>query len=454
MMRFLAKRGTGGLVAAVVLWGALAACSPTEGDDGLFDPVETTNDDYDAAVFVDVGNNPITMDAANYDNTNGLDIVVVNLLDDANAFNGSISLLTNDGSANFTETRIDIAPFATIVKFLELDSGNWDIAVLVNDEDDPHVWICTDPSGGCPSPSTFGLEGVAAQMKRVNFDDDTSVNDLLLTIPSADQIVAIRGDGFGGYTLITPTTVANSPGKFAVGFFDVDANLDVAILRPFNNDAIVLAGDGAGGFPTEIATPAFNIHPIAITAMDLDGDMDGTNESFAVALDPTNEVQVLANNALGSGIFTAVTVKVDDNPEFLLAGDFDTESNDNDLFLMHGKSNFVGYLRGDGAPTPGYTKNLVTVSRDPFAAASGFLTNSGNLDVVVASREHRAVTILAGNGSGSFSRTQIGFTATTTFPIVVPTSLNFSCSPDKSDLLFLQPFSDRVVILKNKNNCP
>ena len=67
MMRFLAKRGTGGLVAAVVLWGALAACSPTEGDDGLFDPIETTNTDYDAAIFVEVGNNPITMDAADYD---------------------------------------------------------------------------------------------------------------------------------------------------------------------------------------------------------------------------------------------------------------------------------------------------------------------------------------------------------------------------------------------------
>ena len=449
MMRFLAKRGTGGLVAAVVLWSALAACSPTEGDDGLFDPVETTNDDYDAAVFVDVGNNPITMDAANYDNTNGLDIVVVNLLDDANAFNGSISLLTNDGSANFTETRIDIAPFATIVKFLELDSGNWDIAVLVNDEDDPHVWICTDPSGGCPSPLTRPLPGIAAQMKRVNIDGGAIENDLLLTIPSTGQIVAILSDGAGTYSdPPVETDVANSPGKFAVGFFDVDANLDVAILRPFNNDAIVLAGNGAGGFPTEIAIPAFNIHPIAITAMDLGGDLDGTNESFAVALDPTNEVQVLANN--GAGNFTAVTVKVDDNPEFLLAGDFDSVGSE-DLILMHGKSNFVAYLKGTGSlPTPGYTKNLVTVSRDPFAAASGFLTNSGNLDVVVASREHRAVTILAGNGSGSFSSTQIGFTATTTFPIVVPTSLNFSGS-GKSDLLFLQPFSDRVVILKNTN---
>ncbi|MCH8887452.1 MAG: hypothetical protein IIC13_12755, partial [SAR324 cluster bacterium] len=198
---------------------------------------------------------------------------------------------------------------------------------------------------------------------------------------------------------------------------------------------------------------AFNIHPIAITAMDLDGS--GTNESFAVALDPTNEVRVLANN--GTGNFTAVTVKVDDNPEFLLAGDFDSVGSE-DLILMHGKSNFVGYLRGTGSlPTPGYTKNLVTVSRDPFAAVAGDVTGSTALDVVVASREHRAVTILAGNGSGSFSRTQIGFTATTTFPIVVPTTptnLNFSCSPDKSDLLFLQPLSDRVVILKNKNNCP
>ena len=155
-------------------------------------------------------------------------------------------------------------------------------------------------------------------------------------------------------------------------------------------------------------------------------------------------------------VATAVTVKVDDNPEFLLAGDFDSVGTE-DLVLMHGKSNFVAYLKGTGSlPTPGYTKNLVTVSRDPFAAVAGDVTGSTALDVVVASREHRAVTILAGNGSGSFSRTQIGFTATTTFPIVVPTTptnLNFSCSPDKSDLLFLQPLSDRVVILNNKNNC-
>ncbi|MEE8434170.1 MAG: hypothetical protein V3S64_05220, partial [bacterium] len=94
MSGFIGKLGkgrAGGLVAAVVLWAALAACTPTEGDDGLFDPVTTTNTDYEDADFVSVGNNPITMDAANYDNTNGLDIVVVNLLDGNNEFNGSIS---------------------------------------------------------------------------------------------------------------------------------------------------------------------------------------------------------------------------------------------------------------------------------------------------------------------------------------------------------------------------
>ncbi|MCH8077095.1 MAG: hypothetical protein IIC64_14915, partial [SAR324 cluster bacterium] len=360
MMRFLAKRGTGGLVAAVVLWGALAACSPTEGDDGLFDPVETTNDDYDAAVFVDVGNNPITMDAADYDNTNGLDIVVVNLLDDANAFNGSISLLTNDGSANFTETRIDIAPFATIVKFLELDSGNWDIAVLVNDEDDPHVWICTDPSGGCPSPLTRPLPGIAAQMKRVNIDGGAIENDLLLTIPSTGQIVAILSDGAGVYTQVE-TDVSGKPTKFTTGEFNADVNLylDVAILRPSNNDAIVLAGDGLGGFPTTIATVTLLSNLVAITAMNLDGD--STNESFAVASDTANEVRVQANDVSGTGSFTAVITKVDENPGFLLAGDFDGEGSD-DLILMHGKSNFVGYLKGTGSlPTPGYTKSEVTV---------------------------------------------------------------------------------------------
>ena len=61
------------------------------------------------------------------------------------------------------------------------------------------------------------------------------------------------------------------------------------------------------------------------------------------------------------------------------------------------------------------------------------------------------MTSLYGTGSGSFSHTQIGFTAPTTFPIVGPTSLNFSASTTKSDLLLLQPFSDRVVILTNTN---
>ena len=182
--------------------------------------------------------------------------------------------------------------------------------------------------------------------------------------------------------------------------------------------------------------------------MDLNGT--GLNESFAVVSDTANELRVLANDQVGG--FLAVTYSVDKNPGFLLADDFDGVGNDNDLILMHGKSNFISYFEGDNAlPTPAYSKTLVTVSRDPFAAAAGDVTGTTALDVVVASQEYRAVSILANNGSGSFSYSVIGFTATPTFPLLVPPAFNFSTSTTKSDLILLQPCSDRVVILTNTN---
>ena len=65
---------------ALLAVAAIAACSPTEGDDGSFVAEKTTNTDFSAAQFVTVGNEPITMAE---DSGTPLRLAVVNRLGNA-----------------------------------------------------------------------------------------------------------------------------------------------------------------------------------------------------------------------------------------------------------------------------------------------------------------------------------------------------------------------------------
>ena len=79
-------------------------------------------------------------------------------------------------------------------------------------------------------------------------------------------------------------------------------------------------------------------------------------------------------------------------------------------------------------------------------AVGQFTSPDSDPDMAVAESDKRALGIFAGNGTGGFSRTVIGFSSKVTFPTVV----NIDAA-NQDDILLLQPNSDRLVVLLNVN---
>ncbi|MEE8394405.1 MAG: VCBS repeat-containing protein, partial [bacterium] len=89
---------------------ALAGCAPTPARDFSHPTQETTNGDFAAALIVPVGNKPMTVATADFDNDGFLDIAVTNQLaytadpaDPALAgAPGTLTVLLNDGLGGFS----------------------------------------------------------------------------------------------------------------------------------------------------------------------------------------------------------------------------------------------------------------------------------------------------------------------------------------------------------------
>jgi hypothetical protein len=133
-------------------------------------------------------------------------------------------------------------------------------------------------------------------------------------------------------------------------------------------------------------------------------------------------------------------VDIESGPEALIVGDFTGVPSV--VVVNRGKEN-ISFLAGDGGGGFGYVK--LGSTKDPFDLAKGHFDVAAPLDVVTAELSKRVLGVYAGNGTGAFFRTQIGFPT----QITQPTPVNYCGSATNDDLLLVESFSDAVMLLCN-----
>jgi hypothetical protein len=163
------------------------------------------------------------------------------------------------------------------------------------------------------------------------------------TLPGLEQLETRLVPAFFG-TAATYGAGAN-PGVVAVGDFDEGGFPDLAVTNQNDGTVSVLISDGAGGFPTTSATLQLGGTPEGIATADLnkDGHLD-----LAVA-NNNGFVQVALGN--GNGTFQTTNLFLGGIPDFVAIGDFDQDGNP-DLavaqFDIGGFAGAVTVLRGNG----------------------------------------------------------------------------------------------------------
>ncbi|MBV8555317.1 MAG: VCBS repeat-containing protein, partial [Planctomycetaceae bacterium] len=206
-----------------------------------------------------------------------------------------------------------------------------------------------------------------------------------------------------------PNPVGINPVSSVSGDFNRDGALDVVTADEGSNDVTILLGNGDGTFQTPRTFPA-GVDPIAVTADDFNGD--GRLDLAVVDQGDPNTgqgrgVSILLGN--GDGTFQApVLYDAGITPTSIVAGYFEGADHPLDLAVAGTGSNGVSYvsiLQDDGFG--GFHLSQMFALGDAVAlpksiVAGDFEGADRPLDLAVANSGSNNVSILLGNGDGTF----------------------------------------------------
>jgi hypothetical protein len=248
---------------------------------------------------------------------------------------------------------------------------------------------------------------------------------ILLALSAAANAQFTPGPG-------SPTSVnISNPSSVAVGDFNRDGKLDLAVANWGNKTVTVLLGDGTGGFQKNhlqivpgigLQFPA-GTYPYSVVVGDFnaDGLLD-----LAVANGGDNTVTILEGN--GGGGFLAAPgspFQVGSFPYSLAVGYFQTASGNfiDDLAIGNQGSNNVSMLYGYMSPGtigPGPLGPLnppFPTGTDPVSVVTADFNLDGKPDLAVANADSNSITLLLGTGEGGFTTAPFGLVLASSYPL-------------------------------------
>ena len=227
----------------------------------------------------------------------------------------------------------------------------------------------------------------------VSFLDTSNSNQVLAA--------ATLTPGTAGLNLIPSTLPEFSPTSVAVGDFNGDGIPDLAISE-FGID--IDLGNGDGTFQARVLAPGLlpYIEFIAVGDFNGDGKLDLAvaycNDTF-----PTTQpgaVEILLGNGDGTFNLAAVSPATGNTPTAIATGDLNGDGN-LDLAISNGSSNTVTILLGNGNGTFTAVASPAT-GNSPSSLVVGDFNGDGKPDLAVTNATDNTVTILLGNGDGTF----------------------------------------------------
>lgn len=195
------------------------------------------------------------------------------------------------------------------------------------------------------------------------------------------------------------------PAAIAVADFNEDGFADLVIADQTTDNVTLLLGNGDGTFAPAAGSPiVVGTGPSGVIAADFSGD---NHQDFAVTNFTDNTVSVFLGD--GTGVFTPAAgspialAAGETGPNALVAADFDGNGN-LDLAIVNRTTNNVTVLlgNGNGTFTPA-TASPVAVGQGPVALAADDIDGDARPDLAVVNQTDNSVSILLNNGAATFS---------------------------------------------------
>ena len=250
--------------------------------------------------------------------------------------------------------------------------------------------------------SQLGTGSAPVQILTSDFNGDGKL-DLVTVNNASSNVTVLLGNGDGTFQEAAQFVTNSFPVSIASGDFNGDGKLDLAVATACSNSCgiSIFLGNGDGTFQ---AARSFNtatgLSSIAV------GDFNGDGKLDLVTVDPDrNGVMVFLGNGDGS-FLSALYFSTAALPVFVAVGDFNGDGK-LDLSVVNEDSSNVSVLLGNGDGTFQRGQEFPTVVTTsctalPIFVTSADLNGDGKLDLVVGNLGCESISVLLGNGDGTF----------------------------------------------------
>lgn len=254
-------------------------------------------------------------------------------------------------------------------------------------------------AGVFPTHVQYSVPGNPVAIIAGDFNGDGKM-DLATADQFQAEVSVLLGNGDGTFQAHTEYATGSQPLALATADVNGDGKLDLIVVNARGNTVSILLGNGNGTFQTHkdystIPTTGGTGDPLGVAVGDFNGD---GKLDLAIANNADNAVAILFGN--GDGTFqAAVEYPTAILPNSVVVGDF---NGDGILDLGVGTSNkSVSVLLGNANGT---FQNHVeyTIGGNAVVVAAADLSSSGKLSLISANFADNSVSTLLGNGDGTF----------------------------------------------------
>src|ERR1051326_394910 len=254
--------------------------------------------------------------------------------------------------------------------------------------------------------------------------------DIAVVNERSGTVSVLLGDGKGGFVAAprSPTAAGHSPNDLAVGGFNGDGWPDLAFANHETRELTVLLGGAGGRFrpatPPHV-TVAVNPHPHGVAAGDFNGDgsLDLVTDSWG-----DDRLEIVFNDGKGAFRTPGSYVRVGKHPyQRIRVADLNRDGHP-DIVSPNLDGNNVTILLGDGKGSFEQPAGSPFPCGDsPFNVAVGDVNDDGIPDLVIVNSPSSAtnpvgrdgLTVLIGDGHGGFRATKESPLSTEAFPNIV-----------------------------------
>jgi hypothetical protein len=260
-------------------------------------------------------------------------------------------------------------------------------------------------AGGFGRAKHFGTGGNFPDAVAIGDLNGDGKPDLAVANHNSNNVSILLGHGNGTFGKARNFATGDGPSSIAIGDFNGDKKRDIAVTifsiihqEGLEGGVSILLGHGNGSFgpPTNFPVGGVNPTSVAIGKFNRDPNLD-----LAVAVRASDKVSILLGQ--GDGTFgKARSFPAGDAATSIAIGRLNGDSRP-DLATANYLANSVAVVLGRGDGTFGKPKSFA-VGTHPDSVAIGNLNGDSHPDLAVANQDSDSVSVLPGNGNGTFGK--------------------------------------------------